>query len=84
MECREKKKTLRVGFEIKILKDFVQLFHASKKKYARPPARPPVTISAMGSLRGSQMTNLIRQGKREALKPKGPLVEFFKELSFGG
>ena len=53
-------------------------------KKIRPSARPPVTISAMGSLRGSQMKNFIRQGKREALKPKGPLVEFFKELSFGG
>ena len=50
----------------------------------RSPVRPRFTISAMGSLRGSQMKNLITQGKREALKPKGPLVEFFKELSFGG
>ena len=35
-----------------------------------------------GSIRGSQLKKFITQGKREALKPKGLLVEFSKELSF--
>ena len=49
------------------------------KKYAHPPARPPARHNKCdGSLRENHFQILIRQGKREALKPKGPLVEFLK------
>ena len=38
--------------------------------------------SARQSARHFQILN--KTNEREALKPKGSLVEFFKELSFGG
>ena len=37
----------------------------------------------MAQVVGGQNEFQITKGKREALKPKGLLVEFFKELSFG-
>ena len=44
----------------------------------------PLGDKCNGYPKGKWVESLIREGKREALKPKGLLVEFFKELSFGG